>query len=164
MDCGKMEKYILGYVDGRLEAGELRKAEGHLAGCAECGRRVAEFRAVSGLLGEMPKIMASDGFDARLQARIAAEGERVSWWGWLSAAPRVAFAAGLLALLCVWVGTRPRDADSYPHYAGAEMRAEDQMRMVKDLPVLEDIDVLESFEPLADLPPAVAPEAPEQGN
>ncbi|MBZ5526500.1 MAG: zf-HC2 domain-containing protein [Acidobacteriia bacterium] len=158
MNCGKMEKYILGYVDGRLEARELRKAEAHLAGCAECGRRVTEFRAVSGLLEEMPKIMPTEGFDARLQARIAVEAARESWWAWLAPAPRVAFAAALLALLCVWVGSRPRDVDAYPHYAGAEMRAEDQMRMVKDLPVLEDFDVLENFEPLADLPPAVQAE------
>jgi len=158
MNCGKMEKYILGYVDGRLEEGELRKAEAHLAGCAECGRRVAEFRTVSGLLGEMPKIMPTDGFDARLQARIAAEPARESWWAWLAPAPRVAFAAGMLALLCVWVGSRPREADSYPHYAVTEMGEEDQLRMVKDLPVLEDFDVLESFEPLADLPPAVQAE------
>lgn len=158
MNCGKMEKWILPYVDGRMEARELRQAEEHLAACAECGRRVREFRAVSELLGEMPRIMPSEEFDAQLQARIAVEAERRHWWGWLIAAPRVAFAAALLVLLCVWVGVRPKDTDSYPHYTATEMRAEDQLRMVQDLPVLEDYDVLENFEPLADLPPAVPPD------
>lgn len=158
MNCRKMENWILPHLDGRLKARELRKAEAHLAACAACRQRVEEFRAVSGLLDEMPKIMPSPFFDARLQARIAAEPARKTWWAWLAPAPRVAFAASLLALLCVWTASRPQDIDSYPHYATAYMRSDDQLRMVRDLPVLEDYDVLENFEPLADLSSAPQPE------
>ncbi|HEV1993595.1 MAG TPA: zf-HC2 domain-containing protein, partial [Candidatus Acidoferrum sp.] len=105
MSCSRMEKKILGYVDGRLKEGERLEMEKHLSTCAACQLRVNEFRAVSGLLDELPMIEPSAAFDIRLQARVAAEPAKQSWWAWFAPSPRVAFAASMLVLATVWVGS-----------------------------------------------------------
>ena len=152
MNCARMESRILPYLDGRLKEDERAEAEKHLAACAVCRLRVNEFRSLSGLLDELPKIEPSAGFDLRMQARIAAEPPRQSWWAWLAPSPRVAFAASLLLLATVWVASRPAEQ-------GLNLTAPDtELRMMKDLPVLEDYDVLANFEPLPDLPPPVETE------
>ena len=132
-----MENKILGYVDGRLKESERLEVEKHLAACAACRLRVKEFRAVSGLLDELPMIEPSPAFDVRVRARVAAEPLKQSWWAWFPA-PRVAFAASMLALATVWVATRP--ANNPPQIAQ------------EDIPVLENYDVLSNFEPLTELP------------
>ena len=108
MSCEKMEGKILGYLDGRLKAAEIREVESHLEGCAACRVRVNEFRAVSGLLDELPMIEPSPAFDARVRARVAAEPVKQSWWAWLAPSPRVVFAASMLLLATVWIGDRGR--------------------------------------------------------
>ena len=89
MSCNRMESRILPYVDGRLKASEQREVETHLAKCAACRVRVNEFRAVSGLLEELPQIEPSGAFDARVRARVAAEPVKQSWWAWLAPSPRL---------------------------------------------------------------------------
>jgi anti-sigma factor RsiW len=148
MSCNRMESKILAYVDGRLKASEQRDVETHLAGCAACRLRVSEFRAVSGLLDELPLIEPSGAFDARVRARVAAEPARRSWWAWLAPSPRVAFAASMLLLAMVWIGSRPTDRTGPTTVA-------DEQQVVNDLPVLENFDVLSNFEPLTDLPQPV---------
>ena len=146
MSCEKMETRILGYADGRLKESERLDAEKHLAGCAACRLRVNEFRAVGSLLGELPMIMPSEGFDARVHALVAAEPVKQSWWAWLNFSPRIAFAASMLLLATLWLGySRTTVA---PAISGEEADAQ----MMQDLPVLEDHDVLQNFEPLKSLP------------
>jgi len=62
LDCGTyIEKYLSAHVDGELSAAELRAAEEHLAGCANCRARYAEERAVKALMREraqMPRTPA----------------------------------------------------------------------------------------------------------
>jgi anti-sigma factor RsiW len=149
MSCEKMAGRILGYLDGRLNESERLEAEKHLAACAACRLRVNEFRAVSGLLDELPVIEPSPEFDVRVHARVAAEPVKESWWAWLRVPPRVAFAASMLLLAAIWMGyyQRPQQVQlpwSDPVEADAQM--------MQDLPVLEDHDVLSNFEPLKDLP------------
>src|SRR5438105_5339861 len=96
MSCTRMEHKILGYVDGRLKESERLEVETHLEACAICRLRVNEFRAVSGLLDELPMIEPSPAFDARVRARVAAEPVKRNWWAWLAPAPRVAFAAAMV--------------------------------------------------------------------
>ncbi|HEX2665177.1 MAG TPA: zf-HC2 domain-containing protein [Candidatus Acidoferrum sp.] len=134
-----MENKILGYVDGRLKESERLEVEKHLAACAGCRLRVNEFRAVSGLLDELPMIEPSAAFDLRVHARVAAEPVKQDWWAWLMPAPRVAVAAAMLVAAMVWVGTR----HNQPQIAQ------------DDIPVLENYDVLSNFEPLTELPPPV---------
>jgi len=136
-----MEKKILGYLDGRLKESERLEMEKHLAACAACRLRVSEFRAVSGLLEELPVIEPSAAFDLRMQARVAAEPAKQSWWAWFAPSPRVALAASLLVVATVWIGTH--SGPNQPQIAQ------------EDIPVLENYDVLSNFEPLTELPPPV---------
>ena len=137
MSCSRMETKILGYVDGRLKEAERVEVEKHLAACPACKLRAHEFRAVHSLLDELPQIEPSEAFDLRVHALVAAEPVKQNWWAWLTVSPRVAFAAMLLLLSVVWIGTRP------DRPAIAE----------QDLPVIEnaDYDVISSFAPLNDL-------------
>jgi anti-sigma factor RsiW len=152
MSCEKMESRILGYVDGRLKESERLDAEKHLASCPPCGMRVEEFRAVSGLLDELPVIEPSPEFDARVRALVAAEPVKQNWWAWLRVSPRVAFAAAMLLLAALGMGFYPRQLDP-PLPWNNPVVADEQM--MQDLPVLEDHDVLSNFEPLKELPPPV---------
>jgi hypothetical protein len=154
-----MESRILSYVDGRLKASEQREVETHLATCAACRLRVNEFRAVTGLLDELPQIEPSAAFDARVHARVAAEPVKQSWWAWFAPSPRVAFAASMLLLATIWVGSRP----GMP--GGGDVATERGPIIIdsNDLPVLENFDVLANFEPLTDLPePVQGDEANQQ--
>jgi anti-sigma factor RsiW len=138
-----MESKIMGYVDGRLREGERLEMEKHLSTCAACQVRVSEFRAVNVLLDELPMIEPSAAFDIRMHARMAAEPAKQGWWAWFVPSPRIAFAASLLLLATVWLGSRPAE-----HPAIAE----------QDLPVVNsaDYDVISSFAPLADLSQAAS--------
>jgi anti-sigma factor RsiW len=147
MSCSRMENRILPYVDGRLKEGERLEMEKHLAACTACQLRVNEFRAVTGLLDELPVIQPSEAFDLRVHARVAAEPVKQSWWASFMPAPRVALAASMLLLATVWIGTRSNPVPI----------AQD------DIPVLENYDVLANFDPLTELPPPVpADEATQQ--
>lgn len=138
MSCSRMETKILAYVDGRLKESERLDVEKHLAGCAACKLRVTEFRAVSSLLDELPQIEPSEAFDLRVHALVAAEPVKRSWWSSLVVSPRVAFAAAMLLLATVWIGTR---SDQQPAISPV------------DAPVVEsaDFDVISNFAPLSDL-------------
>jgi hypothetical protein len=58
VDCGTyIEKYLSAHVDGELSADELRAAEEHLAGCANCRARFAEERAVKSLMRERARML-----------------------------------------------------------------------------------------------------------
>jgi hypothetical protein len=146
-----MEKQMLPFVDGRLKASEQREVEAHLAGCAACRVRVNEFRAVSGLLDELPQIEPSGAFDARVRARVAAEPVKQSWWAVFAPSPRAAFAASLLLLATIWVGSRPGNLNVPNGGPNGPVAQIDP----NDLPVLENYDVLANFEPLTELPQPV---------
>src|SRR5579862_9236489 len=152
MSCNRMESQILPYVDGRLKAGEMKEMEAHLKTCAACQLRVSEFRAVSGLLDELPQIVPSGAFDARVRARVAAEPVKQSWWSVFAPSPRVAFAASMLLLATVWFGSRPNEP----------LAPEPEAQVVSDLPVLENFDVVSSFDALSDLPQPVSDESNQQ--
>jgi anti-sigma factor RsiW len=142
-----MESKMLGYVDGRLKASEVRDVEAHLAKCAACSLRVKEFRAVSTLLSGLPEIEPSAAFDMRVRALVAAEPVKRSWWAGFAPSPRVAFAASMLAVAMAWVGSRP-DVPAVNVASNPGVVVIDS----SDLPVLENFDVLQNFEPLTDLP------------
>jgi len=152
MSCWRMEKQMLPYVDGRLKVSEQREVEAHLADCAACRLRVNEFRAVSGLLDELPQIEPSGAFDARVRARVAAEPVKQSWWAAFAPSPRAALAASMLLLATIWIGSRPA-----PKMPGESQNAAVNPANIdpNDLPVLENYDILANFEPLTDLPQPV---------
>jgi len=147
-----MENKILGYVDGRLKEGERLEMEKHLSTCGACQLRVNEFRSVHALLDELPMIEPSEAFDVRVRARVAAEPAKQSWWAWFMPAPRVAFAASMLALAMVWVG----------RYSVSDPPQIDQADIQTDIPVLENYDVISSFEPLTELSQAAPADDADQ--
>jgi anti-sigma factor RsiW len=155
MSCGRMENKILGYVDGRLKEGERLEMEKHLSTCAACQLRVNQFRAVNVLLDELPTIEPSAAFDIRMQARVAAEPAKQSWWAWFMPAPRVAFAAAMLALAMAWLGSRPADTS---------LNAGDIDKINQNLPVLENYDVISDFSPLSDLSQQAPDDDPSDSN
>jgi len=158
MSCTRMESKILGYVDGRLKESERLEMEKHLSACGACQLRVNEFRAVTGLLDELPEIEPSPAFDVRVRARVAAEPVKQGWWAWFTPSPRVAFAASLLLLATVWVGYRsePQSPFENPKEADAQMMQEIQS--------LDDQDVISNFDPLKDLPQPVSADQTNQTN
>jgi hypothetical protein len=106
---------------------------------------------VNVLLDELPIIEPSAAFDIRIRARVAAEPAKQSWWAWFAPSPRVAFAASMLLLATVWLGSRPVD----PSLSAAEMD-----KINQNMQVLENYDVISDFAPLSDLPqPVPADEA-----
>ena len=141
-----MEKKILGYVDGRLKESERLEMDRHLATCAACRVRVNEFRAVNVLLDELPVIEPSAAFDIRMQARVAAEPVKQSWWAWFAPSPRAALAASMLLLATVWLGSRPPDS---------ALSAADIDKINQNIQVLENYDVISDFAPLSELPQPV---------
>ena len=156
MSCSKMEGKILGFVDWRLKEGERLEMEKHLSACGACQLRVNEFRAVAGFLDELPQIEPSAAFDVRVRARVAAEPVKQGWWAWFTPSPRVAFAASLLLLATVWIGSRPPDPRT--------LTAADEAQIDQDLPVLENFDVLSDFGALTDLPQPVQPDDVNDSN
>lgn len=158
MSCARMESKILPYVDGRLKESERLQVEKHLAACAACRLRVKEFRAVTGLLDELPQIEPSGAFDARVRARVAAEPAKQSLWAWFRPSPRVAFVASLLLLATMWIGYQSRQTLPWKNLTEADAQ------MMQDMPVLEDQDVISNFEPLKELPPPVQADETDQGN
>jgi anti-sigma factor RsiW len=155
MSCNRMENRILPYVDGRLKAGEMREVEAHLKTCAACLLRVNEFRAVTGLLDELPQIEPSGAFDARVRARVAAEQVKQNWWAVFAPSVRVVFAAAMLLVATVWIGSKPSDTLNGSNPATEEA-------VVGDLPVLENFDVLSNFDALSDLPLSQSDDASQQ--
>src|ERR1700685_476798 len=156
MSCTRMENKILAYVDGRLKESERLEMEKHLSACGACQLRVNEFRAVAGFLDELPQIEPSAAVDVRVRARVAAEPVKQGWWAWFTPSPRVAFAASLLLLATVWIGSRPQDPRT--------LTAADEAQINQDLPVLENYDVLSDFGALTDLPQPVQPEDTGESN
>jgi anti-sigma factor RsiW len=160
MSCDAMEKRMLPYVDGRLKASEAQDVEKHLEGCAACRLRVNEFRAVSGLIDELPQIEPSAAFDLRVHARVAAEPVKKGWWAWYALSPRVAFAASMLLFAVIWIGSRPGQLNVNPGSNVPGATAIDQ----NELTVLENYDVISSFEPLTELPQPVQGDEPDDAD
>jgi hypothetical protein len=82
----------------------------------------------------------------RVNARVAAEPAKQSWWAWFAPSPRVAFAASMLLLATVWIGSRTPDST---------LSAGDIEKINQNMPVLENYDVISDFAPLSELPPPV---------
>jgi anti-sigma factor RsiW len=153
MNCGYTEKNLVAYLDGKLHSAERRQFETHLATCAACRERADGFRSLWNVLDELPEIMPSPAFDARMRARVEQDPRRAGFWNWIVPSPRMAFAATALLIASIWLSSfqPPRMPAVHPGGA-ANQSAEAEFGMIKDLPVLEDYDVLTSFDALSELP------------
>jgi len=150
MNCKALEKIAIEYIDGRAELHKKRQAEEHLGSCAACRRRIEELREIWGILDEAPMIVPSLAFDAGVRARIAAEGNRWSIWGWLVPSPRLAIGVTALLAFSIWLSSLPKA--QAPQSMPVTAASDAEFHMIADLPVLEDYNVLANFEALSELP------------
>jgi len=154
MNCGHMKKKLVAYLDGNLAIAERRQMETHLAICAACRERAAEFRSVWDVLDELPVLEPSTAFDNRVRERVRQEPIRAGFWSWIVPSPRMAFAVTALLIASIWLSSfQPgRLAVTHPPAGATVQNTEAEFGMIKDLPVLEDYDVLTSFDALSELP------------
>jgi anti-sigma factor RsiW len=148
-NCAATDKMLIEYLDGRANPAERHAMEKHLEACSSCRKRAEDFRAVFGVLEDLPAISPSPSFDASLRARIAAEPVRRGFWDWLPS-PRLAFAVTALVAVSAWMASMPRIADN--ETAASHAPAEADFGMIRDLPVLENFEVLSKFDALSELP------------
>ena len=155
MRCTGMEDKLIEYLDGRSGPVERRSVEEHLSSCADCRIRAEEFRALFGVLDDLPMVSASPSFDASLRARIAAEPQRRAFWNWLPS-PRLAFAVTALVVMSVWLASMPAPrgtaSQAKTDTPSTQVTADSEFGMIRDLPVLENYDVLSKFDALSELP------------
>lgn len=155
MKCEEVSKGLIAYLDMRMDSAERHEVEEHLVNCAACRARAEEFRSVSSLLGEMPSIEPSFGFDARVRQRVAAEPRR-TWLSWFVPQPRLALAAVLLIALTVWVAKLPSSNTGTTAPTTETASTEQDFNAIKDLGVLENYDVVTKMDALSELVPAAA--------
>jgi predicted anti-sigma-YlaC factor YlaD len=159
MNCSDVSKGLIAYLDRRADSAVRQEVERHLVACADCRLRAEQFRALWGVMDEMPLIEPSFAFDARVRQRVAAEPAR-GWFGWLVPQPRLALSAVLLAVMAVWmVKTSPVNTGVAP--TAASMQQED-FNAIKNLDVLENYDVVTSMDVLSELAPAKLPDSGAQ--
>jgi anti-sigma factor RsiW len=159
MNCQRLEKNLIAYLDGKAGAAERRTVEAHLAECAECRERAQQFRLLWGALDEWTAPPPSPGFDAGVLARVAQEPARRSFWAWLLPSPRAAFALTALVVVSLWLSSmRP----GQPPQIVVAQSGEADFKVIEDLPVLEDYDVLSNFDALSYLPVSPAPSSQVQ--
>ena len=166
MRCTGMEDKLIEYLDGRSRPAERRAVEEHLSSCADCRVRAEEFRALFGVLDDLPLVTPSPAFDASLRARIATEPQRRAFWNWLPS-PRLAFAVTALVVMSVWLASMPAPrgtvSQAKTDTAATQVTADSEFGMIRDLPVLENYDVLSKFDALSELPMTPASATEEQG-
>lgn len=154
MKCEEVSNELIAYLDRRANSAERLEVEEHLAGCAACRTRAEEFRKLWTVLDEVPLVEPSAAFDAKVRERIASEPQR-SWFARMVPQPRLAFSVALLAVLTVWIASRPQERTSPFATAPTE---EEQFQMIDHLGVLENFDVLTKSDVLSELPPRAQPE------
>jgi anti-sigma factor RsiW len=160
MNCSEVSKGLVAYLDRRASSAERQEMEGHLAACEDCRLRAEQFRALWGVMDEMPIVEPSFGFDARVRQRVAAEPAR-GWLGWLVPQPRLALSAALLAVMAVWmVKTTPvnRTAGDMAPAGGIQQVQQEDFNAIKNLDVLENYDVVTSMDALSQLAPVNSPD------
>jgi anti-sigma factor RsiW len=69
MNCSEAEVLIHALIDGELDAGHVRDVEAHVAGCADCSRKLADFRTMR---QSMAAADIKDRAPAQLRDRIEA--------------------------------------------------------------------------------------------
>jgi anti-sigma factor RsiW len=149
MNCQRIEKNLVTYLDSKANPSQRREVEAHLAECATCRERAEQFRLLWGVLDELPVVSPSPAFDASVRAHILREPRRTGFWTWLVPAPRVAFAVTALVVFSVWLSTLP---PAHSPATVAPQSSEADFKVIEDLPVLENYDVLANFDALSELP------------
>ena len=112
MRCDQVEKLLVEYVDGELNAGERTAVSEHIELCESCANELAALERMKLLLSDDGYVEPSPFYWTRFSARL-----RERMWGrwevaedrWFRLLPRLVPAVIALAFfsLGVWVGLRP---------------------------------------------------------
>ena len=78
MDCHLFEMLIQRYYDGELDPVAISDYERHRHGCDRCRALDAEYAALFGVLGGIPRFEPSERFDAAVMSRIDVSRYRVN--------------------------------------------------------------------------------------
>ncbi len=78
VDCHLFKMLIQRYYDGELDPVAVSDYERHRSGCEICRALDAEYAALFGALEDIPRMEPSEGFDARVMARVDVSRYRVS--------------------------------------------------------------------------------------
>jgi anti-sigma factor RsiW len=107
MDCKKVERLLLRFLDDRLEPGEKRLLQAHLSACAACRAKDREYRRILDLVRPQTVPEPLPYFKERVMAKLeakAAPGPAFLWLRWahravaFSLAVLILFGAGILLL------------------------------------------------------------------
>ena len=71
MDCKSFRKHHLAYLDDTLPGDEMRRAQHHVMGCAGCAAHDTLVRRSLLVARNLPPLLPSEQFQARLRARLA---------------------------------------------------------------------------------------------
>lgn len=166
MNCQQLNERLIEFLDGRLESSTKAQVETHLAACAGCRQRAAEFRALSRVLEEWQPTEPSPAFDVALAERI--ESAAASSWRWWPAWMRPAYVA-VLALLFVAAGIviwmqqgsapapspvavqAPAPVAPSPAPRTATVSKDEEVLLLENLAVLENADMLDDFDVLSEI-------------
>lgn len=165
MNCQQLNERLIEFLVGRLESSTKGKVETHLAACAACRQRAAEFRALSRVLEEWQPTEPSPAFDVALAERI--ESAAASSWRWWPAWMRPAYVAVLALLLVaagivIWMqqGSAPAPSPVAVQAPAplaprtAAVGKDEEVLLLENLAVLENADILEDFDVLSEIGPA----------
>jgi len=75
MTCAHVRRRLSDWLDGGLDPAAARALQAHLAKCSACSRQADELRAMSGLLAELPRLLAPEPVAARVLDRLELEAE-----------------------------------------------------------------------------------------
>lgn len=138
---------LLSYSARTLSPETLNLLERHMSGCAECRRFAEAQQQVWTALDKWEAAPVSPGFDARLYARIEADGQR-SWFRRLTSAgfgwkPALAGGMATLALVAALLipGQRSTDPAQTPDPSQTQIRAE-SLEPEQLETALDDLDML----------------------
>ena len=73
MRCGAVRRRLSDWIDGELPPEAARSVSAHLGGCAECGRRAEELKALSQVLGDLPRLEAAESVAEDVLTRLEVE-------------------------------------------------------------------------------------------
>ena len=68
LTCEACERELCAYLDGALHTAVARALESHVETCARCRVRLADYRAISAGLAELPEIVAPAWLESRVLA------------------------------------------------------------------------------------------------
>jgi anti-sigma factor RsiW len=79
MNCSEAEVLIHALIDGELDAGHARDVEAHVAGCADCSKRLAALRTMRQAMAAVDlKEAAPPHLRARIEAALPAPAPRTT--------------------------------------------------------------------------------------